>query len=101
MSQSESNIKTFTTRVRQLILKFNEVKKENSELYAMVDERDKTIAELKEMLDKQKKEYDSLMMAKMLNLTDNDIETTRKKVKKLLRTVNQCITLLSEKEEQD
>lgn len=100
MSQTESDIKTFTTRVRQLILRFNEVKQENSELYAMVDERDKTIAELKSMLDAQKQEYNSLLMAKMLNLTDDSIETTRKKVNKLLRSVNQCITLLSEKEEQ-
>ena len=100
MSQTESDIKTFTTRVRQLILRFNEVKQENSELYAMVDERDKTIAELKSMLDAQKQKYNSLLMAKMLNLTDDSIETTRKKVNKLLRSVNQCITLLSEKEEQ-
>ena len=100
MSQTESDIKTFTTRVRQLILRFNEVKQENSELYAMVDERNKTIAELKSMLDAQKQEYNSLLMAKMLNLTDDSIETTRKKVNKLLRSVNQCITLLSEKEEQ-
>ena len=100
MSQTESDIKTFTTRVRQLILRFNEVKQENSELYAMVDERDKTIAELKSMLDAQKQEYNSLLMAKMLNLTDDSIETTRKKVNKLLRSVNQCITLLSEQEEQ-
>ncbi len=100
MSQTESDIKTFTTRVRQLILRFNEVKQENSELYAMVDERDKTIAELQSMLDAQKQEYNSLLMAKMLNLTDDSIETTRKKVNKLLRSVNQCITLLSEKEEQ-
>lgn len=100
MSQTESDIKTFTTRVRQLILRFNEVKQENSELYAMVDERDKTIAELKSMLDAQKQEYNSLLMAKMLNLTDDSIEMTRKKVNKLLRSVNQCITLLSEKEEQ-
>ena len=40
MSASEKTINTFATRVRQMILKFEDVKHENAELYAMVDERD-------------------------------------------------------------
>lgn len=40
MSANEKTINTFATRVRQMILKFDEVKQENAELYAMVDERD-------------------------------------------------------------
>ena len=47
MPTKETDITTFTTRVRQLILKYQEVSKENTELYAMVDARDKEIAELK------------------------------------------------------
>lgn len=97
MSQAESNIKTFTTRVRQMILKFQELKKENTELYAMVDERDKQIEELKKKVSDAEKKYDALMAAKILSIADNDIEATKKKVNKLIRTVNQCITLLSEK----
>ena len=38
MSANEKTIYTFATRVRQMILKFDEVKQENAELY--VDERD-------------------------------------------------------------
>ena len=44
------------------------------------------------------KKYNALMTAKMLTIADTDIENTRKKVNKLIRTVNQCITLLSEKQ---
>ncbi len=43
MSANEKTINTFATRVRQMILKFDEVKQENAELYAMVDERDAKI----------------------------------------------------------
>ena len=39
MLKAESDIKTLTTNVRRLILRFTEQKKENAELYAMVDER--------------------------------------------------------------
>ena len=94
----ESDIKTLTTNVRRLILKFTEQKKENTELYAMVDERDKQIAELQKRLSEAEKKYNALMTAKMLTIADTDIENTRKKVNKLIRTVNQCITLLSEKQ---
>ena len=96
MLKAESDIKTLTTNVRRLILKFTEQKKENTELYAMVDERDKQIAELQKRLSEAEKKYNALMTAKMLTIADTDIENTRKKVNKLIRTVNQCITLLSE-----
>ena len=98
MSKAESNIKTFTTQVRRLILKFSELKQENAALYTMVDERDRLITELKKQLEEAEKKYDALMTAKMLSIADTDIENTRKKVNKLIRTVNQCITLLSEQQ---
>jgi hypothetical protein len=36
-------------------------------------------------------------MAKMLEVTDGDMEAAQKRVSKLIRDVNKCITLLSEK----
>ena len=64
----------------------------------MVDERDRLITELQKQLEEAEKKYDALMTAKMLSIADTDIENTRKKVNKLIRTVNQCITLLSEQQ---
>ena len=50
MSANEKNINTFATRVRQMILQFEELKKENAELYSMVDERDAKIKQLEDKL---------------------------------------------------
>lgn len=97
MSKAESQINTFATRVRQMILHYKEIKKENAELYSMVDERDKQISELKKQVEEGQKKYNALMTAKMLNIADADIENTKKRISKLIRTVNQCITMLSEK----
>ena len=97
MSASEKTINTFATRVRQMILKFEDIKHENAELYAMVDERDAKIKELKEKLTQAKHDYDSLKMAKMMTISDSDMETTQKRIAKLIRDVNKCITLLSDK----
>ena len=97
MSASEKTINTFATRVRQMILKFEDIKQENAELYAMVDERDAKIKELQEKLTQAKHDYDSLKMAKMMTISDSDMETTQKRIAKLIRDVNKCITLLSDK----
>ena len=97
MSASEKTINTFATRVRQMILKFKDIKHENAELYAMVDERDAKIKELQEKLTQAKHDYDSLKMAKMMTISDSDMETTQKRIAKLIRDVNKCITLLSDK----
>lgn len=97
MSASEKTINTFATRVRQMILKFEDIKHENAELYAMVDERDAKIKELQEKVTQAKHDYDSLKMAKMMTISDSDMETTQKRIAKLIRDVNKCITLLSDK----
>lgn len=97
MSASEKTINTFATRVRQMLLKFEDIKHENAELYAMVDERDAKIKELQEKLTQAKHDYDSLKMAKMMTISDSDMETTQKRIAKLIRDVNKCITLLSDK----
>ena len=96
MSASEKTINTFATRVRQMILKFEDVKRENEELYAMVEERDAKIKELEEKLTQAKHDYDSLKMAKMMTISDSDMEATQKRIAKLIRDVNKCITLLSD-----
>ena len=97
MSASEKTINTFATRVRQMILKFEDIRHENAALYAMVDERDAKIKELQEKLTQAKHDYDSLKMAKMMTISDSDMETTQKRIAKLIRDVNKCITLLSDK----
>ena len=96
MTAKDTTLTTFTTRVRQMILKYQEVRRENSELYAMVDERDKEIAELKKSVSEWEKEYKALKMAKMIEVTDGDLEAAKNRISKLVRDVNQCITLLSD-----
>ncbi len=97
MDANEKTLTAFTTRVRQMILQYSDLKKENSELYAMVDERDAQIKDLKKKLEQADREYQLLKMAKMLEVTDGDMESAQKRVAKLIRDVNKCITLLSDK----
>ena len=97
MDSNEKTLNTFATRVRQMILQHAELKKENDELYTLVDQREKEIKQLQEELSQAEVDYNSLKMAKMLEVTDGDMEGAQKRVAKLIRDVNKCITLLSEK----
>lgn len=97
MDANEKTLTAFTTRVRQMILQYSDLKKENSELYTMVDERDAQIKDLQKKLEQADREYQLLKMAKMLEVTDGDMESAQKRVAKLIRDVNKCITLLSDK----
>ncbi len=97
MNATEKIINTFATRVREMILHYEELKKENLELCAKVDERDARISELEAKLHQAQNDYDSLKMAKMVEISDGDMENAKKRLAKLIRDVNKCITLLSNK----
>lgn len=97
MDANEKTLALFSTRVRQMILRYEETKKENDDLYAMVDERDRQIKMLEAKVAQMQNDYNALKTAKMMQITDGDLEESKKKVARLIRDVNKCITLLSEK----
>ena len=70
---------------------------EKNDLYEMVDERDSRIKQLEARLTQAENDYNSLKMAKMIEISDADMNGAKKRLAKLIRDVNKCITLLSEK----
>lgn len=96
MADNDKIMTLFTTRVRQMILQYNQLKKENEELYAMLDSQDKELKRLKSNLEQAQKDQESLKIAKMMEISDGDIESAKRRLAALIREVNKCITLLSE-----
>ena len=96
MAQNEKALTTFETRVRQMILRFQELKKENQDLYAMVEKGELEIKQLKAKLSQAENDYNSLKMAKMVEITDGDLQSAKDRLAKLIREVNRCIALLSD-----
>ena len=97
MDANEKTLNTFATRVRQMILQYEELKGENSELYDLVDQREKEIETLKAQLRQAQSDYNSLKMSKIITISDGDMESAQKRISKLIRDVNKCITLISGK----
>lgn len=96
MTQDEQKIlRQFETRVRQLILKYKSLEQEAQELYSMVDERDKTILELKQENEDWRKKYNNLKVARMIEVTSEDTEGAQKRISKLIREIDKCISLIN------
>ncbi len=98
MAEDNKTLRLFTTRMRQMILQYKQVKKENAELYAMVDARDNEVKQLKSQLEQAQNDYNSLKMAKMIEITDGDMESAKKRLSSLIKDINKSITLLSEQQ---
>ena len=96
MDPNEKTLTTFETRIRQMILRFQELKKENSALHVQLQKNEQEIQNLKSKLAQADSDYNSLKMAKMLEITDGDLEGAKARVSKMIREVNKCISLLSD-----
>lgn len=97
MTENDKTLTLFSTRVRQLILQYEQTKKENEELYVMLENQESEIQRLKSILEQTKRDFESLKMAKMMEISDGDIDVAKKRISGLIKEVNKCITLLSEK----
>ena len=99
MTPNEKTIAAFETRIRQMILRFQELKKENKDLYAMIEMNEQDIKQLQAKLDQGQNDYNSLKMAKMIEITDGDLDGAKERLSKLIRDVNKCIAILSDEEQ--
>ena len=96
LSSNEQKLTTFETRVRQMLLHYQELKKENSELYDMLMQHEQQVAELKAQLKQQADDQERLRMARMLTITDGGLEQAKDRMTALIKEVNKCITLLKD-----
>ena len=78
MTANEKTIATFETRIRQMILRFQQLKKENQQLVDAVKKNEQDLKDLQAKLDQQQSDYQSLRLSK------------------LIRDVNKCIAILSD-----
>ena len=98
MNPSEKTLADFQTRVRQMIFQFQELKKENGRLQALVEEQATEIEELKARVTQADNDYNSLKMARMLEITDGNLDEAKERLSRMIRQVNKCIAILSDEQ---
>jgi predicted nuclease with TOPRIM domain len=96
MTANEKTLATFETRLRQVLLRFQELKKENGSLHDMLKNNEKQVKELQQKLEQKQYDYDTLKMAKMMEITDGNLQDAKDRLSRLIRDVNKCIAILSD-----
>ena len=99
MNPNEQSLANFQTRVRQMILRFQELKKEGDELRAVIAKNEQEIKDLQAKLAQAENDYMSLKTAKMMEITDGDLESAKARLARMIRDVNKCIAILSDEEQ--
>jgi predicted nucleic acid-binding Zn-ribbon protein len=79
-----------------MLLRFQELKRENESLATVVRKNEEDIKQLQDRLAQRDRDYQSLKMAKMLEITDGDLQGAKDRLAKLIRDVNKCIAILSD-----
>ena len=97
MEADSKSIDLFTTRVRQMILQYSELKEQNASLRSAMERQAALVEQLQAQLAQARNDYESLKLARMVTITDGDMEAAQKRIARLIRSVDKCITLLSEK----
>lgn len=96
MTEAEKRqLKQFEAKARQLISSYNVMKQENADLYNELDRKDQEIASLKVELAQSRKDYETLKLARMMQISDNELKQAKQRITRLVREVNKCISILS------
>ena len=85
--EEEIILKRFETRTRQLILQYQDMVQENELLK-------KEVNQLNQELENIKRNYTNLKMARMIDISDQDMKDAKGRLSKLIREIDKCIALL-------
>lgn len=96
MTPNEQIIATFQTRVRDMLRRFQELRQENIALHGQIEKSKQDIDLLRAKLSQADNDYNALKMARMMEITDGDLDGAKARVAKLIREVNKCIAILSD-----
>lgn len=93
-NEEQQLIKLLETRIRQLILQDQELRRQNAQLWQQVTDDDALISSLREENKKLADQYAALKTARMLQLSDDDTHSAKLRISRMMREVDKCIALL-------
>ena len=93
--EEEHTLRQFETRVRQLILSYNELEKENDKLRALVEKKDQALTVATAEKEKLRNDYANLKLAKMIEINSKELGNAKSRVAKLIREIDKCIALIN------
>lgn len=94
-AEENALLRTLEARVTQLALEYKALKGRYNALARTVEEKENAIRSLNEQMGRLQSDYANLKIAKILDISSNDIENAKSRLSKLVREVDKCIALLN------
>ncbi len=94
-AEEEKLMRILEARITQLILDFKDLESKNAMLAEQLRKTEAELTELRVEQEELKAAYESLKIAKMIEISDTDMKNAKSRLSKLVREVNKCIALLN------
>ena len=92
-----STLEHLEENLYRLKQKYQDSVKRNRELAGMLYECNTELKTLKKRYDELRQNYNNLKQAKVISLSDSEIELTRDRLTRLVREIDRCIESLTNK----
>ena len=87
-------ISNFEEKLYKLIFEYKHYKEANEKMARELQEKEELIKKLQKDCLSLENSYNNLKQAKILSLSDNDIQETRNRISGLVREIDRCIESL-------
>ena len=94
-AEEKKLMRILEARITQLILDFKDLESKNAMLAEQLQKTEVALTELQVEQEELKAAYESLKIAKMIEISDTDMKNAKSRLSKLVREVNKCIALLN------
>ncbi len=87
-------IANFEEKLYKLVFEYKFYKEANEKMAIELQEKEEKLKELQKNCSEIENRYNDLKQAKILSLSDNDIEETKARISRLVREIDRCIESL-------
>ncbi|TCI85405.1 hypothetical protein [Tenacibaculum sp. M341] len=95
MNDTLEAIHLLEVKIKDLVTKYEFLKKENEILLQQNGQTQILLSETRQQLDNQRKQFDILKVAKTMEGSSEDTRNTKLKINALIREIDKCILLLN------
>lgn len=87
-------IANFEEKLYKLVFEYKFYKEANEKMVVELQEKEEKLKELQKSCSEIENKYNDLKQAKILSLSDNNIEETKERISRLVREIDRCIESL-------
>lgn len=88
-------VESFESKIRKLMDLYENIKEKNKELVNLLETEKRNNEQLRSELATLTESYQTLKQSKVLEVSGQDIDDTKKRINRLVREIDHCIEMLN------